>query len=284
MEFKSILFPVDFSARSEAAAPYVKKLARLFDCSIHLLHVMEHPAYFVLEMPFIPETHWMEMRKRAGCALAEMAREDFEGVNVIPVIRQGDAATEITAFAEEHGTGLVAMPTHGCGRFRAALLGSVPAKVLNDLRCPVWTLAHSETGEVNPTIRSILCGVKLDPESRSLVRETAELGARTGAKVRLVHAIAGGEPGAQGGMDLGFQRFLKDSATASMARLQQETGTSFDVCMETGPPSRVIAEAARHHQGDLVVIGRVRLHEFAGQLRTDVYSIIRDSPCPVLSL
>jgi nucleotide-binding universal stress UspA family protein len=283
VEFKSILFPVDFSERSEAAAPYVKELARLFACPVHLLHVVEHPAYFALEMPFIPETHWMEMRKRAGCALLQMAKGKFEGVSVIDALRQGDAAAEITTYAEQHGTGLLAMPTHGCGRFRAALLGSVAAKVLNDVQCPVWTSAHSETGEMKGGIRSILCAVKFDAASRALVRGAAELGARTRAIVRLVHAVPGDEQGIQQGMDLGFQRFLKDCAMTGIARLQQEAGTNFQVCMESGSPSHVIAEAVRHHQGDLVMIARSKLHKFAGRLRTDVYSIIRDSPCPVLS-
>jgi nucleotide-binding universal stress UspA family protein len=283
MEFKSILFPVDFSARSGAAVPFVKELARLFDCPVYLLHVVEHPAYFAFGMPFIPETHWAEMRKRAGCALAGIAGEDFEGVNATPVVRQGDAATEITAYAEQHGIGLTAIPTQGSGRFRAALLGSVAAKMLNDLRCPVWTMAHSERDEVTTGIHSILCAVKLDTDSRLLVREAAELGLRTGATVRLVHAVAGEEAGVQRGMDLDFQRFLKDCAVTSVARLQHETGTGFQVCMETGTPSQVIAQAARHHQGNLVMIRRSKVHQFAGQLGTDVYSIIRDSPCPVLS-
>jgi len=54
--------------------------------------------------------------------------------------------------------------------------------------------------------------------------------------------------------------------------------------MDTGKPSRVVAAAARHHNADLVIIGHGKLHRFAGQFLTHTYSIIRDSPCPVLSL
>ena len=120
--------------------------------------------------------------------------------------------------------------------------------------------------------------------SVSLLRSGAALGAKTGAKVRVVHAVPGEESPVLRGTAMEFERFLKDSATVSIARLQQETGTAFDVCMETGKPWRVIAAVARHHKADLVLIGRGRLHGFAGQFRTDAYSIIRESPCPVLSV
>ncbi len=34
---------------------------------------------------------------------------------------------------------LIMMPTHGGRHFRSLLIGSVTAKVLHDVRCPVWT-------------------------------------------------------------------------------------------------------------------------------------------------
>jgi nucleotide-binding universal stress UspA family protein len=38
-----------------------------------------------------------------------------------------------------------------------------------------------------------------------------------------------------------------------------------------------------HHNADLVVIGRGKLQEALGRLRTNAYAIIRQSPCPVVS-
>jgi nucleotide-binding universal stress UspA family protein len=48
-------------------------------------------------------------------------------------------------MARESAFDLIMMPTRGRGRFRAALLGSVTAKVLHDSACAVWTAAHAET-------------------------------------------------------------------------------------------------------------------------------------------
>ena len=276
MDFRNILFPVDFSARCRAAVPYVKAMARLFDSSVFLLNVSESPESLAFDTGPAP---------RSSRTLAEMARTDFEGLTVIPVVRHGDPAAEIARFAQTRDIGLIMMPTHGTGKLRAALLGSVTAKVLNDSTCHVWTLTHPERNSPRAPgqICSLLCAIDLGRESRNLIRAAESLGTRTGAKVRLVHAVPGEEAQPQHALNVEFEHYLKDAARISAARLQQETGTSFDVCLQAGRPSRVIEMAALHHEADLVIIGRGQPHGFAGQLRADAYSIIRDCPCPVLS-
>jgi hypothetical protein len=45
-----------------------------------------------------------------------------------------------------------------------------------------------------------------------------------------------------------------------------------------------VRQAALDRHADLVVIGRGVMHSTFGRLRTQSYDIIRQSPCPVLSL
>ena len=85
-------------------------------------------------------------------------------------------------------------------------------------------------------------------------------------------------------MELELEKYLKDCARVSVARLQQETGTAFDLCLQAGEPSRVVETVARHHEADLAIIGRGKLQAYGGRLRTHDYSIICDSPCPVMSI
>jgi len=66
--------------------------------------------------------------------------------------------------------------------------------------------------------------------------------------------------------------------------MQKDAGTDFRVCVEAGDAAKVIAAAAEKDHADLVLIGRGALPHFAGRLRTHVYSIVRDAPCPVLSI
>ena len=41
MQFQNIVFPVDFSDRSRAAAPFVHSIARRYDAAVHLIHVIQ---------------------------------------------------------------------------------------------------------------------------------------------------------------------------------------------------------------------------------------------------
>jgi nucleotide-binding universal stress UspA family protein len=129
-----------------------------------------------------------------------------------------------------------------------------------------------------------MCAIDLTPESVPLIEEAAKLGRDFGAKVRLVHAVPalGGRP--ERYFDVEFHRFLTDTAREEIRKLQNEAGTNFDVCMEGGDVSKVVRDAAMHHEADLVMIGRGHAQAPFGNLRSNTYAVIRDAPCPVLSM
>jgi nucleotide-binding universal stress UspA family protein len=85
-------------------------------------------------------------------------------------------------------------------------------------------------------------------------------------------------------IDREFENFLTETFGGKICELQKEAGTNFTLCIEAGKTSAVVAAAAEHHKADLILIGRGVLPHFGGRLRTNVYSIIRDAPCPVLSV
>ena len=91
MEVRSILFPVDSSARCYAAVPCVAAMARLFDASIYLLRPAKDPP---------PDLN-------------------FEGLRVVPAIRYGNADDEITNFATTRHIGMIMMATYSQEVFNA---------------------------------------------------------------------------------------------------------------------------------------------------------------------
>ena len=54
--------------------------------------------------------------------------------------------------------------------------------------------------------------------------------------------------------------------------------------MEGGEVATVIREAAEENRADLVIIGRGVMQETFGRMRTNVYAIVREAPCPVISV
>jgi nucleotide-binding universal stress UspA family protein len=201
-----------------------------------------------------------------------------------------DPARGIVEYAEGQHADLIMLPTHGYGKYRGLLLGSIAAKVLHDAKCPVWTAAHTEDPVLltHSCCQSMLCAVDLNSGSEELIHKSVELASAFNAKLRIVHAVPGAEPAPEPSMraipDPDFRHFLLQAAREEVAALQQRAGTNLEVCLEAGKVSQVVKLAAEHHQADLVVIGRGKINAALGRLRTHAYSIIRDSPCPVMSL
>ena len=181
---------------------------------------------------------------------------------------------------------LIMMPTHGYGAFRRFILGSVTAKVFHDAHCPVWTSAHVEEMPARPPgHRTVLCAVDLTPKSVPLAQWATGLAREHGATLKLVHAVAAPEqrPGVdiEGGR---FREFLFDVAREELAKLQQTAGTNLAMVLEAGEVAHIVRRAAEKDHADLVVIGRGVVQEPFGRMRTNVYSIIREAPCPVISV
>jgi nucleotide-binding universal stress UspA family protein len=285
--FKHILFPVDFSERCQAAIPFVTAMVKRCDAKLTLMHVVNLPAawYGSIDAPYPIEFDIAAMAHSGEKRLnGYVPSADIPGVKT--VVEHGDPVSLIVAFARENGVDLIMMPTHGYGMFRSLLLGSVTAKVLHDAPCAVWTAAHTnDPAEADSAdVRSILCAIDLVPESIDLIRSAAALAGEFNARLRLVHAISAAEAEANKYPATEFSRILEQWAREQIAVLQERAGTTLEVCIEGGAVSSVVKSAALHHNADLIVMGRGRIHETFGRLRTNAYAIVRDSPCAVLSL
>jgi nucleotide-binding universal stress UspA family protein len=197
---------------------------------------------------------------------------DLEGLRVRRVVREGDPAATILDFAHDEHTSLIVMPTHGYGPFRRFILGSITAKVLHDADCPVWTGTHVEGIPVSPApIQRILCAVDLGSQSSKTLCWAAGLAREFGAAVTLLHVTA-------------CDPQLRSAAGDELNRLRCQVGAEADIAIETGEPSRLICASATRLRANLLVIGRGSAAGVFGRLRTNAYAIIRESPCPVVSV
>jgi nucleotide-binding universal stress UspA family protein len=284
LTFRRILFPVDFSERCLLAAPYVEWIARKFGSEVTLLHVMDNPPYpprLRTESPRLYE----DLIRIHEAELADFAPGVFDGMGITRVIDIGEVAEVVTRYSKRNETDLIVIPTHGLGTFRWLLLGSVTAKVLNDSLCPVWTTTHSET--VHPTaghLSSIICGVDIFSTPARVIEAASEMAAVYGGVVRLVHAIGAPEAESARSADAELKRFLLNSARDEIDKFQGEAGTNWEVCIQGGTVASVLRDVAIECKADLVVIGRGHLQNHFGRFRSHVGAIIRESPCPVLSV
>jgi nucleotide-binding universal stress UspA family protein len=285
--FQKILFPIDMSDSCTATAPFVDAMARKYSAEVTLLHVLEMPSGLIPDwyggaVPMIDTTAiWQAETEAAQSYLSDK----FQGLKVHRVVVEGDAAETIDDYARENGMDLIMMPTHGYGLFRTLLLGSVTAKVLHDTPCPVWTGVHVEDAPaVSPEFATIMCAVDRTEDSVATMRFACRLAHDNHARLFLVHAIPGAEVAPEKYFDTDLRQYLEQDARKTIDQLQETAGVGAPLCLGAGEVSHVVRDSALGHGADLVVIGRGRATRTLGRLRSNVYSIVRDAPCPVISV
>jgi nucleotide-binding universal stress UspA family protein len=284
-----ILLPVDFSERCLGAARYAEALAAHFHAEITLLHVLEPIRYEFSTLEFGGTVMNDLVASRAVQAqkqLDGLLENELEGVRVARVLLDGDPAQKIVEYAHSERMNLIALPTHGYGPFRRFILGSVTAKVLHDADCPVWTGVHLEQAPKVGAIafRHIVCALDLGPQSRKALSAAAEMASEFKARLILVHAYPCIESRPGEYFDHDLETDLAKSAREELEKLRQEAGAEADLLVEGGDAPQVVCRAAQAHNADLLVIGRGSAAGLFGRLRTNAYAIIRQSPCPVVSV
>ncbi len=258
LPFKRILFPVDFSEHSRGAARYVAAFTGRFDADLTVLHV-DWPQY-------------NDPLPSAGADkrdhLNHFLKKEFEYFRVHRLVVKGEPAAVIVDVARNEHADLIMMPTLGMGGFRRFLLGSVTAKVLHDADCPVWTGVHLERAPALEKIEfhNVLCALNLDAHGRTVLRAAAELAEEYRGELTVVHA--------------------SDEADAR-ERLEEMIRTAevkANIVVKPGEVPHVVAGVAAQVHADMLVIGRSPSPGMFGRLRTHAYPIIRQSPCPVISV
>jgi nucleotide-binding universal stress UspA family protein len=283
-----IVFPIDFSERSRGAAKYARTLACYFHADLLLLHILSagHVQAGGIEMtPALLEDWHDILYKERKAQLDQFAIDEFDGAPTQGVILTTDPASGIVKYAHAENASLIVMPTHGYGPFRRFLLGSVTAKVLHDADCPVFTGTHMEhpPAQEEGLFRNILCATDLGPQSEKIVSWTTSVAEQLKAQLSIVHAV----PfvcADSAALDPLSVAALSNEPKERITKLQDKVGRRAAVIIEYGDPVKVIGGIARARRADLVVIGRHESAGVRGRLREQAYAIIRESPCPVVSV
>lgn len=283
----SILLPINFSEKCRASAEYARFLAGRAKAKIIVLHVLEDVPYEFASMEFSGVALHdlvIERKKQAEKQLREFASEQLSDVNLEVVLMEGDPATRIVQKAHEANVNAILMPTHGYGPFRRFILGSTTAKVLHDADVPVWTGVHMSDAVARNQIENILCAIDLGEASDRVASWAGNAAREVGAKLTVVHVVPSLEhmPGEYFERDWEVQ--VRQMVTKDLEKVMTPHAKDAEILVEGGDPADTICELARKREADLVVIGRGTASGIFGRMRAHAYEIIRDSPCPVVSV
>jgi len=133
--YKRILVPVENSPYDAAILDHVRRLAKLCDASVVLIHVADGWAARNANQLELRESE--EMRKDRE--YLEQLTDDLErnGIDADSVLAGGDPSKEIVQAADREKCDLIAMSTHGHRFVKDLLYGSVANEVRHITRIPV---------------------------------------------------------------------------------------------------------------------------------------------------
>jgi len=157
-----ILVPIDFSDHAREALRHAHAVAALYNAGLDLLHVTEahlHPAFYGEGLDAAYDLAKERKAKEELHALYEevirTARSEesrSEPATMEAHVAAGRPAAEIIRFAEERGSDLVVMSTHGLSGLKRFMMGSVAEKVVRYAPVPVFTVKAFGKPLVEPSV------------------------------------------------------------------------------------------------------------------------------------
>lgn len=102
-------------------------------------------AYPYAPVATMPDVEKADRARAATAARAAIDCAEEAGVDADSVVRQGDAVDIVSATAKEIGASLIVVGSHGWGKFRRLVFGSVSMALLHNPPCPVLVARYDQT-------------------------------------------------------------------------------------------------------------------------------------------
>ncbi len=277
---KQILCPTDFSEHSAAALRAAGGIAKAFDAKVMVLHAqrLEAPVYFTKA-----QTQALRAQLRRGARAARDFVSKFatqylpESVEHSVLLVEQDPVQAILQELKRERAGLLVMGTHGRTGLARIRLGSVTESILRQVTVPVLTVGpHIKPTPALGSLRRVLCPVNYSDLAQVAFEHAAALAVKTGAELVLTHVL---ESEAHGNEAQDLQELCDWVAPEVRQRC-----TVREVVKQGSPAEQIVAEA-KNSRADVVVVG-AHPRSFLGTVLfgSTTELVIRNAPCPVLSV
>ena len=281
-----LLVGYDGSDSANAAAAFGLWLAGKTECEATVVHAGPNPeaaprADLLLPVAEQVVAYEREWRRRLE-NLREYAAEDAA---VECRVVRGSPAGVLIAAAVDSGADMILTGSHGVGRVRGALLGSVSSQVLAHAPCSVMVFREVEPSAPATQAGTIVVGIDDSASSRGALEFAEALAVPLGARLVLVHACDPHVP------------FVSEPTGAMRDELQRHATTVLHDARKTvAAPLEVIEQeivegrareelvaACERHAPALLVVGSRGLGGFKELLLGSTSRwVVNHAPCPVL--
>ena len=286
-----ILCPVDLSDASRRALDYALALGRQHDAAVRVVQVMDFAGWAGMSVEGIDT----EMTGQTRASLEEqlgwwVARGVGGGAGASTELRDGPVGPGILEAAHDMGADLIVMGTHGRTGFERLAMGSVAEKVLRKAHCPVLVVpARADAIVRTGVLTRVVCATDFSPSAgHTLAAARLFVPEATPHALSLVHVVdwpfgetQGDDPVAR------LRESLAQDATESLRRLAAGEGSlaTAELVVRHGKAAREVLRYARECHAELIVVGvSGRGAIDLALLGSTAHQILRDAPCPVLTV
>jgi len=298
MSFRNILFPTDFTPHARSALKYAAAFAREGHGRVVLFSVQTGkvpPNLMTLPEHLLEDqdSKWLlQLREQVKELLSDQL---FNGLEVEPVIVEGEPASEIARAVRDYDIDLVTVVTHGRRGLSRALWGSTAEEIIAEAPCPVLTLRPPQHDfvehrgphtEVN--LNRILLATNFRPSSIAATQLARSLATANQAELHAVYVIGDyfeqiSVMFPEGGRSA-LSRMRAEVKERMQSFAQEDEGRTITHVAEGRPYAEVVRLAAEVDANLIIAGTSVHASLFGGApvLGSEIERVVRNAPCPVL--
>ena len=296
--FHNILFPTDFSTHSRCALKYAAAFARNGNGRVVILNAQDTavPANLLaLADDDLTKHDNLSLLQLKASAKQLLNDSLLEGLDVEPLVLEGEPAATIAEAAVDYGIDLITVVTRGRKRFSRAFGGSMAEDIIAEAPCPVLATKSLERDFVEPSgaeaqlnLKRIVLATNFRPSSVAATQMATQISNRMGAELHAVYVIGDyfeqiSAMFPEGG--LAALTRLRSYVGERMSHLKDGAGRRAASHIAEGRPYEEVVKLATRIEADLIVIGTAAHNSLFGGsavLGSEVERVIRNAPCPVL--
>jgi nucleotide-binding universal stress UspA family protein len=296
--FRTILFPTDFTPHARSALKYAAALARQGRGRIVLLSVQPAavPRNLMTMSERLPADDAAQWIRQIRSQVKDLITDPLLlGLEVEPVIVEGEPAHEIATAVRDYDVDLVTVVTHGRRGLSRALWGSTAEEIIAEAPCPVLTLRPPQRdfvehlgSETRIQLKRILLATNLRPSSIAATHLARELADTAKAELHATYVI--------GDYFEQISVMFPEGGNSALSRMRAEVNDRMQTFagegdgnvlthVTEGRPYAEIVRLAAEVDADLIVIGtsiHASLFGGAPALGSEIERVVRNAPCPVL--
>jgi nucleotide-binding universal stress UspA family protein len=275
---RSVLVATDFSSASHTATAYAISIARRYEATLYLAHVVQPET---LRRSGDSHREQMDEAWRNGQRLTTdlLISGDLRGVKHKLLVEQGEIWEGLERMAEANAVDMIVVGTHGRTGLAKVLLGSVAERIFRQASCPVLTVGPKsiEPGKREGGLRRVLYATDFTPQSLHAAEHAISMAQHYQTHLVLMHVMPEGAAGPREEAEKRLKALIPADAQFTEAPEYQVT---------TGSPAEEILRVAAERTPELIVLGVTHPGEgaFAGRRWSVASEVAGRALCPVLTV